>query len=972
MATLDELVKAITQLQSEVVSSKDLTNSLTERVSQLQNRVEKKEQSPTGVSWPGHFAKDCPIKTKSKRGPVQKVATNASVESENLKHPSCREGLLLGVTVDPSQSKHLKLGIRVQVKKKTYFKKALVDSGATGNFVDAQLVRAWGISCIEKKTPETIQAVDGKLLTGGPITLQTVPLTIICEGKNQRKKHKEELILDVIHAPQYGIILGLPWLTHHNPEINWAERKIVFSSVLCKEHCLQRTQESEVRHSYIATAAGKEVLLPKQYLSYEDVFDEKEAENLPPHRSYDCQIDLVPGGILPNCRVYALSEHENQHLRKYLDKFLENGFIRASKSPTASPLFFVSKANGELRTCIDYRGLNKITFKNKFPLPLILVLLEQVKKAKIYTKLDLRGVYHLVRMREGDEWKTAFKTRYGLFEYTVMPFGLCNAPAAFQFFLNDVLREYLDIFAIVYIDDILIYSDNENEHVQHVKKILAALRKHHLYCKLTKCESHVTTVEFLGVILTPQGMVMAERKVKAVSEWPIPKSVCDVQCFLGFANFYRRFINHFSQTVAPITKLLRKKETFVWSPEADQAFSTLKEAFSTAPVLTHPDADRPFIVEADASDVAIGAVLSQRNKDTGQLHPVAYMSRKLNEAEQNYVIAEKELLAIRDAFKEWRHHLLGAKYTVTVYTDHRNLQFMSSARLLTPRQLRWMLFFAEFDFLVTFWPGKDNRKADALSRQESTTLPAVQTSRAIIAPDKVLCIIKTEDFFEDIRNSFTVEKWQAWAQADPKRSIKQGLPFYDARLFVPTTKLRKIVFHWLHVIPTADLGRHVCFLDLLPEDVKVEAKKVLQEGERIAAEIIDSAIDISLTGFRQLAGAAVLRRQGWLKSTSFRPEVQSRVLDMPFDGESLFGKHVDDMLQAIKTDTDTAKSLGTLQYKKQPLRGARGRGVTPFEGLLLSRGLPSVQTPVSVFLHRTPTTVPPAATTLPVATGRGL
>ncbi|KAJ1116407.1 hypothetical protein NDU88_004619 [Pleurodeles waltl] len=360
-----------------------------------------------------------------------------------------------------------------------------------------------------------------------------------------------------------------------------------------------------------ATAAEKEVQLPKQYSSYEDVFDEKEAENLPPHRSYDCQIDLVPGGILPNCRVYALSEHENQHLRKYLDKFLENGFIRPSKSPTASPLFFVPKANGELRTCIDYRGLNKITIKNKYPLPLIPVLLEQVKKAKIYTKIDLRGAYHLVRMREGDEWKTAFKSRYGLFEYTVMPFGLCNAPAAFQFFLNDVLREYLDIFAIVYIDDILIYSDNENQHVQHVKKILAALRKHHLYCKLTKCEFHVTTVEFLGVILTPQGMVMAEKKVKAVSEWPIPKSVCDVQCFLGFANFYRRFINHFSQTVAPITKLLRKKEKFVWSPEADQAFSTLKEAFSTAPVLTHPDADRPFMVEADASDVAIGAVLSQ-------------------------------------------------------------------------------------------------------------------------------------------------------------------------------------------------------------------------------------------------------------------------------------------------------------------------------------------------------------------------
>ncbi|KAJ1138224.1 hypothetical protein NDU88_004615 [Pleurodeles waltl] len=614
--------------------------------------------------------------------------------------------------------RHLKLGIKVQVKKKNYFKKSLVDPGATGNFVDAQLVRACRIPCTEKKTPEIIQAVDGRLLTGGPVTLQTVPLSVICEGKDQRNKHKEKLILDVIHAPQYGIILGLPWLTPHNPEINWAERKIILSSALCKAKCFQKSQVTKVGNSYIATEAEKEVKLPKQYSVYGDVFDEKEAENLPPHRPYDCQIDLIPGAILPSCRVYALSEHENQYLRKYLDQFLENGFIHPSNSPAASPLFFVPKANGDLRTCIDYWGLNKVTIKNKYPLPLIPVLLEQVKKAKIYTKLDLRGAYHLVRMRKGDEWKTAFKTRYGLFEYTVMPFGLCNAPVAFQFFLNDVLREYLDIFAIVYINDILIYSDNENEHVQHVKEILAALRMHRLYCKLTKCEFHVTTVEFLGVVLTPQGMVMAEKKVQAVSDWPTPKTVQDVQCFLGFVNFYSRFINHFSQTVAPITKLLRKKETFVWSPEADQAFSTLKEAFSTAPVLTHPDVDLPFIMEANASDVAIGAVLSQQSKDTGQLHPVAYMSRKLNEAEQNYVIAEKELLAIRDTFKEWRHNLLGPKYTVTVYTDPR--------------------IFAEFDFVVTFCPGKVNRKADAC--------PAKSLPRCLQFSPPELSLLQTKSY----------------------------------------------------------------------------------------------------------------------------------------------------------------------------------------------------------------------------------
>ncbi|KAJ1139669.1 hypothetical protein NDU88_006036 [Pleurodeles waltl] len=363
--------------------------------------------------------------------------------------------------------------------------------------------------------------------------------------------------------------------------------------------------------------------------------------------------------------------------------------------------------------------------------------------------------------------------------------------------------------------------------------------------------------------LQDKGMVMAEKKVKAVSDWPTPKTVRDVQCFLGFANFYQRFINHFSQTVAPITKLLRKKEKFVWSPEADQAFSTLKEAFSTAPVLTHPDANQPFIVEADASDVAIGAVLSQRNKDTGQLHPVAYMSQKLNEAEQNYVIAEKELLAIRDAFKEWRHHLLGPKYTVTVYTDHRNLQFMSSARLLTPRQLRWMLFFAEFDFLVIFRPGKHNRKADALSRQESTTLPAFQASRAIIAPDKVLCIIKTEDFFEEICNSFTVEKWQTWAQADPKRSIKQGLPFHDARLFVPTTKLRKIVFHWLHVIPTA--GHPAVLETAVPSSAVLETAvpcSAVLETAVPSSAVLETAVPCSAVLETEVPSSAVLEMKG--------------------------------------------------------------------------------------------------------------
>ncbi|KAJ1157402.1 hypothetical protein NDU88_010115 [Pleurodeles waltl] len=242
-------------------------------------------------------------KTEEQTRSNQENCSKCTSRAGKLDHPRRKEGLLLGVTLDPSHSRHLKLDIEVQVKKKKYLKKGLVDSGATGNFMDAQLVRTWGIPCTKKKTPEIMQALDRKLLTGGPVTLQTVPLSVTYNGGDQNIKHEEKIIFDVIHAPQYGIILGLPWLSYHNPEINWSERKIEFSSILCQEKCLQTSRVTKPCKAHVATAAEKDVTLPWQYSSYLDVFDEREAETLPPHRPYDCQINLTPGAVLPSCRV---------------------------------------------------------------------------------------------------------------------------------------------------------------------------------------------------------------------------------------------------------------------------------------------------------------------------------------------------------------------------------------------------------------------------------------------------------------------------------------------------------------------------------------------------------------------------------------------------------------------------------------------------------------------------------------------
>lgn len=261
-------------------------------------------------------------------------------------------------------------------------------------------------------------------------------------------------------------------------------------------------------------------------------------------------IDLEEGKSPPFGPLYSLSELELKALSEWLEENLSKGFIRSSRSSAGAPILFVKKKDGSLRLCVDYRALNNITIKNRYPLPLIPEALDRLRKAKVYSKLDLRGAYNLVRVKEGDEWKTAFRTRYGHFECLVMPFGLTNAPAVFQHFMNDVFRDLLDHTVLIYLDDILIFSDSEEEHVKHVKQVLARLVDNKLYAKAEKCEFHVTTTEFLGFIVPANGISMASNKVDAIMSWPLPTKVREIQQFLGFANFYRKFIKGYSRIIS--------------------------------------------------------------------------------------------------------------------------------------------------------------------------------------------------------------------------------------------------------------------------------------------------------------------------------------------------------------------------------------------------------------------------------------
>ncbi|CAI7748986.1 unnamed protein product [Closterium sp. NIES-53] len=362
--------------------------------------------------------------------------------------------------------------------------------------------------------------------------------------------------------------------------------------------------------------------------------------------------------------------------------------------------------------CIDYRALNKQTVKNKYAIPRIDDLLDQLRGATVFSKLDLRSGYWQIKMANNSVHKTAFRTRYGSYEYLVMPFGLCNAPATFQAEMNHILRPLLDECVVVYLDDILIYSKNMKEHVEHLRKVFEILRKNKFYVKLSKSDFALKKVQFLGHMVSAEGIHVDPRKIEAVKEWKVPENVKELQQFLGFANYYNRFVPQYAKIAAPLTDLLKKDTPYKWDTPHQQAMEQLQSALTTAPVLILPDLEKDYVVEADASDQAVGAVLMQ---DHGNgLQPIAYLSKKPHGAELNYPIHDKEALAIVIAFKAWRCYLEGAK--TTVYTDHYSLKYLKSQPTLSRRQVRWMDFLeTHFHYDIIYKPGLHN-KADALSR----------------------------------------------------------------------------------------------------------------------------------------------------------------------------------------------------------------------------------------------------------------
>ncbi|KAI0992789.1 hypothetical protein K3495_g15396, partial [Podosphaera aphanis] len=399
---------------------------------------------------------------------------------------------------------------------------------------------------------------------------------------------------------------------------------------------------------------------------------------------------------MPRARARPCSPVELKVIKRWLDDQLGKGWIRPSTSPAASPLLIAKKPGGGIRICHDFRGINNLTLRNRYPLPLIKETLDLVCNAKIFTKVDVISAFNRIRIKEGQEWLTAFITRFGLYEQLVTPFGLCGALATFQRYINDILYDLLDNCVTAYLDDVLIYSSNRKEHIEHVREVLKRLQDAGLQIDLAKSEFHTVRTKYLGLIILPGGLEMDPAKIETISKWEAPNTKRQLQRFLGFANFSRRFIKNFSEYARPLHDLTKKDVPWNWKDEHQQSFIDLKNAFVTAPTLSVFDWSKEAIVEVDASNWVCGGTLSLWHGS--ELRPVAYFSAKHTAQECNYDIYDKELLGIVKALEEWRPELEGVQDQFEIITDHKNLQTFNATKELNQRQMRWAEFLSRFNF----------------------------------------------------------------------------------------------------------------------------------------------------------------------------------------------------------------------------------------------------------------------------------
>ncbi|KAI3723666.1 hypothetical protein L2E82_35421 [Cichorium intybus] len=675
----------------------------------------------------------------------------------------------------------------------------IFDAGADRSFVSLDFRPLINLPSRVMKSVVTIELADGREIRAKDI----VPG---CTLNLADKLFSIDLI--PIEIGSFDIIVGMDWLAKNRADIGCYEKvvriplpnsetliikgekpgrslNIVSSTKIrkyLKEDCI-----AFMAHIVEKESEVKQIQDIPVVRDYPEVFP-KELPGLPPHRQVEFRIDLILG-VAPVAKTpYRLAPFEMQELSGQLQELLDKGFIRPSSSPWGAPVLFVKNKDGSFRMCIDYRELNKLTIKNRYPLPRIDDLFDQLQGASYFSKIDLRSGYHQLRVHEGDIHKTAFTTRYGHYEFLVMPFGLTNAPTVFMDLMNRVCRRYLDKFLIVFIDDILIYSRSKEDHEQHLRLMLDLLKEQKLYAKFSKCEFWIREVHFLGHVVGKEGIHVDPAKIEAIKKWEAPRTPTEIRQFIGLAGYYRRFIENFSKIAQPLTALTQKDRKFLWEEKQEEAFQTLKNKLCNAPILALPEGSENFVVLCDASHQGLGCVLMQKDK------VIAYASRQLKPHEKNYTTHDLELGAIVFALKIWRHYLYGTK--CTIYTDHKSLQHILDQKMLNMRQRRWVEFFSDYDCEIRYHPGKANVLTDALSRKERVKPSRVRALGMVVHTSLKSQILSAQE------KALTKENLQGESLhgLEARFEIKpDGVRYFKNRIWIQKVdELRKLILDESH------------------------------------------------------------------------------------------------------------------------------------------------------------------------------
>lgn len=654
----------------------------------------------------------------------------------------------------------------------------LIDSGATHNFISP--------TAVEKARLVSTNQEGLTIMVGTGIKVSG---TGICKGVELQIQEVRITSDFVVLEPGCAdIVLGVQWLrTLGKCEVDWEEQELSFLTdkgrVTLKgdprlhQYSVQKSLSQEGLWMeqnptfYITemdtTSTVVHPLISSLLEEFNGVFHEP--TELPPKRGFEHAIRLIEGTGPISVRPYRYPHAHMTAIEKMVGEMLSSGIIRQSRSPFASPVLLVKKKTGEWRFCIDYRAVNKATVPDKFPIPVIDQLLDELDGATIYSKLDLRSGYHQIRMVDEDIEKTAFRTHEGHYEFMVMPFGLTNAPATFQALMNDVFKPFLRKFVLVFFDDILVYSKSVEEHEIHLREVLSLLRKHSLFANKKKCLFGQSHVDYLGHIISAEGVATDPEKTKAMSTWPTPRNVKELRGFLGLTGYYRRFVHLYGGIARPLTDLL-KFESFIWTQLQQAAFEALKKAMVSAPVLSLPNFHETFIIEADASGFGLGAVLMQKK------NPIAYFSKGLSDKEQLKPIYERELMAVVLAVQKWKHYLMGKKFIV--HTDQRSLKFLLEQRDVSMDYQKWLTKLLGYDFEIVYKKGSENKAADGLSRivRESGV-----SRDMLLGAITVTSSLQMQEIFEEVDSDKELKKRVHAVTVGSEQ--KQGYSVIGGRLF---------------------------------------------------------------------------------------------------------------------------------------------------------------------------------------------